>query len=133
MFFDDLPPVPEIGGIALIFSSWSLVPVVCAWWFATRFNVHPRDYRGGPHRVSALQFAPAAHLLSGFAFVLGLVCTLVNVYGGSSSLNSVDLGFGSLTVCGLIAIVVSVILWTYIPDPYEDLSAGGTSSLPPQS
>jgi amino acid transporter len=125
MFFDDLRAVPEAAGFALIFVSWSLVPVICAWWFATRLNVHPRDYRGGPHRVSRLQFAPAAQLLSGSAFVLGIVCTLVNIYGGSFSLNSVDLGFGSLTVCGVIAIVVSVILWTYIPDPYEDRSAGG--------
>ncbi|TFC39050.1 hypothetical protein [Cryobacterium sp. TMT2-14] len=103
-----------IIGVALL-----LIPAMFTWWaLAQRVNSLRRE-AGRQREVGRwhfLRFGPTAPLLSLTAFLSGLVPVIV---GWRAVHYPIILSLAVLTVFGLVAFLMSMLLWSYASDPAE--------------
>jgi hypothetical protein len=97
-----------------------IVPGLLTWWaIAQRVN-HVRRKAGRQRVVGrwhCLRFGPLAPLLALSAFLIGMAPFLLQ----PSELKSFGLvlSFGALTVLGLVAFLMSMVLWSYASNPAD--------------
>lgn len=100
-------------GVALV-----IIPATLTWWaIAQRVN-YMRQKAGIQQSVGfwhALRFGPVAPLLTLLAFVGGIV---------RFDLSSFPIDAIALTVCGLLAFMMSIVLWAYASNPNESADSG---------
>jgi hypothetical protein len=108
-----------ISGVALL-----IVPVMLTWWVIAQIvNAHRKN--AGLQRFAGrwhfLRFGPAAPLLSLSAFICGAVPVVVDRSSNVSS--SILFPCIALSFTGLMAFLMSMLLWSYASDPAQSAVA----------
>jgi hypothetical protein len=108
----------------IAFVALAIVPVMVIWWVVAQLENSRRRKAGiptGGSRWHFLRYGPTAPLISAVVFLCGLQVSVFRPEeGGLSPTVAVSLAF--MTVPGLIAFMVSMVLWSYSNAPARSKS-----------
>jgi hypothetical protein len=111
--------IDNISSLLIAFVALTIVPVMIVWWVVAHFENARREKAGiptGRSRWHFLRYGPTAPLISAVVFLCGLqVLVFRPEEGGPSPTVAVSLLF--MTVPGMIALMVSMVLWSYSNAP----------------
>jgi hypothetical protein len=107
----------NVWSCLIAFVSLAIVPVMIVWWDVAQRENRRRKMDGiptGGSRWHFLRYGPTAPLISAVVFLCGLQVLVLRPEGLSPTV-AVSLLF--MTVPGLIAFMVSMVLWSYSNAP----------------
>ena len=99
----------------IVFITLTIVPVMIGWWFVVLRHLHRRSEAGIRTTASpwhVLRYGPTAPLISAAVFLCGLPSWNLSRTPDTIP-SSVGLPLMVMTVSGLVALVISAVLWAF--------------------
>lgn len=108
-------PIETVFFYLIVLVALALVPSMLTWWLLAQHANNRRRRAGVPAGVgrwNLRRFGPAAPLTSAGAFLIGfLICAIPDVRDTLHP--TLVIGFFLLASFGLVALMMSMVLWSY--------------------